>query len=1054
MFLYSVLAVGGLVITGNVVGRSLFLSALPKSAIPLKFIIPPVVTVLVAAQYSKVASKYRTDRLILGTLGIAGIGLVFFRVGLSTVIGTHLVFLCALFVFFDVLVSIGMLQFWTLAGEVFDPREAKRVFALIASGGTLASILFGNLLHQLADRLASRDMIFIILICLAVMAWTVYSLGKSHGDRLEPTQADETTQNPSLTDSIKALKADPLLLSISFLVIVVAQVSCVADYQVDLAIQSHFGSDSQRMVGFLGSFRFWTGVAAAVIQFFLASRLLARFGLRVALLLLPIAMGAGSVAVIATGGLLWAVLIPRATDLVLKYTINQTAFNLLFLPVDPTRQRQAKVLISGILNPTMVCLLGLGFYFVERFLDLPIMAWSFVILVLVMAWLVTARRAAKYYIQSLQDNIRKPGFKTEWDTASLIDDRTADVLAKNLQHPDPRCVVHTLELIQQLPELEWSQHLAPLLEHRNEDVQQRVFRLIGQLGYRHLAKSVASYHSSESVVVAAAAVHCTCVLRGEEAVETVLPSLEHPSAAVRASAITGLIREGGLDGMLYAAEHLKALIESDSAEEKTLGARVLGDLEAKSFHRPLLKLLDDPTPRVRIAAARAAGRLGHGKLVQPLVGKLDDGPVRGAATIALSRCLGTDVSLLTTKLNDPQTDTLVRLAIIKVFEAQRTPLAADLLWDQLKPHRGKVRTAVIHGLTRLRRHRVKLPVRDKELLELLEEEVQNGYEICRFLPEEASDNLLDLTLESRFRDTCGRLLGLLALLYPEISLACIRASLYEDNDRMRAYGLELLDNVLNAAVKKLVFPLFASSRRELLEEAFEVFKESPRKRLNQLHLLVQSEDRWLRTCALYDLADVGDGNDVPCLFKSLNAQNVMERDTAWRALQKLTNNATLIQYCQKHENALTGSNFLESLHPQKGGEAVALSDLEELLFLRTVPLFSELSPEDLTDIVPITEEIHFAAGEKIITQGEEGDCLFVIVEGTAKVIMEGAEISTCQTPETLGELSVLAERPRSADCVAETHVVALRLAKSDFWALLDERPEIAKGVIKTLLKYT
>ena len=42
MLAFSLLAVGGVVITGQVVGRSLFLSALPPWAIPFRFLLPPV----------------------------------------------------------------------------------------------------------------------------------------------------------------------------------------------------------------------------------------------------------------------------------------------------------------------------------------------------------------------------------------------------------------------------------------------------------------------------------------------------------------------------------------------------------------------------------------------------------------------------------------------------------------------------------------------------------------------------------------------------------------------------------------------------------------------------------------------------------------------------------------------------------------------------------------------------------------------------------------------------------------------------------------------------
>ena len=53
MLLLSLLSVGGVVITGQIVARSLFLSALPASAIPLRFIVPPLLLVAATAEYSR-----------------------------------------------------------------------------------------------------------------------------------------------------------------------------------------------------------------------------------------------------------------------------------------------------------------------------------------------------------------------------------------------------------------------------------------------------------------------------------------------------------------------------------------------------------------------------------------------------------------------------------------------------------------------------------------------------------------------------------------------------------------------------------------------------------------------------------------------------------------------------------------------------------------------------------------------------------------------------------------------------------------------------------------
>ena len=146
MLLYSIAAVGGVVITGQLAGRVLFISALPSSAIPYKNMLPPLVLMLTTALYTRIAPRFRRDRLLLGCSALMLAGVLVFRLLLETGWHQEFVLLCALFAFFNVVVMIVVLQMWTLAGDLFNPREARRLFGLIAAGSTLSNVLFGALL--------------------------------------------------------------------------------------------------------------------------------------------------------------------------------------------------------------------------------------------------------------------------------------------------------------------------------------------------------------------------------------------------------------------------------------------------------------------------------------------------------------------------------------------------------------------------------------------------------------------------------------------------------------------------------------------------------------------------------------------------------------------------------------------------------------------------------------------------------------------------------------------------------------------------------------------
>ena len=128
-----------------------------------------------------------------------------------------------------------------------------------------------------------------------------------------------------------------------------------------------------------------------------------------------------------------------------------------------------------------------------------------------------------------------------------------------------------------------------------------------------------------------------------------------------------------------------------------------------------------------------------------------------------------------------------------------------------------------------------------------------------------------------------------------------------------------------------------------------------------------------------------------------------------------------------------------------------LSTVERVLFLKSVDLFSAIPGNDLARIAAVTEELHLEEGEQFIRQGENGDALFPIIEGSARVHVRSiGDVATLGERELVGEMSILDAEPRNADCFAQGNVTLLKLRKAEFDDIMAEKPEIARGIIKVL----
>ena len=133
-----------------------------------------------------------------------------------------------------------------------------------------------------------------------------------------------------------------------------------------------------------------------------------------------------------------------------------------------------------------------------------------------------------------------------------------------------------------------------------------------------------------------------------------------------------------------------------------------------------------------------------------------------------------------------------------------------------------------------------------------------------------------------------------------------------------------------------------------------------------------------------------------------------------------------------------------------------LDELETMLFLRRVPLFEGLEPEDLQRVARTSVEHVYPGGEAIVSEGDVGDELVIIVDGSVRVIRaesDGSErlIRRYEAGDHIGELAVLREAPRAATVIAEGDGVrGLVIGGEGLRAILRERPDAAMAMLATL----
>jgi CRP-like cAMP-binding protein len=126
--------------------------------------------------------------------------------------------------------------------------------------------------------------------------------------------------------------------------------------------------------------------------------------------------------------------------------------------------------------------------------------------------------------------------------------------------------------------------------------------------------------------------------------------------------------------------------------------------------------------------------------------------------------------------------------------------------------------------------------------------------------------------------------------------------------------------------------------------------------------------------------------------------------------------------------------------------------LERVLFLKSVDLFSGLSGEELAPVAAIAIEEQREAGEDILREGELADSLYLLVEGRVRIHRGGQTLAVLHEREAFGEMAILDPAPRSATVTAETDVTLLKLSELEFRELLEEKHQLALGIIQVLTR--
>ncbi len=343
----------------------------------------------------------------------------------------------------------------------------------------------------------------------------------------------------------------------------------------------------------------------------------------------------------------------------------------------------------------------------------------------------------------------------------------------------------------------------------------------------------------------------------------------------------------------------------------------------------------------------------------------------------------------------------------------------------------------------------------------------------------ASLNLLRHLARRRAREHAVSALGVLAVMTKRPEVEQLRAQV---SSSTRAIRMELLD-MLSGVDPALRLPLVDSLQR-LERQGSAPLESAP------ILAIAGDHSRHLRAAAAMLLSRFEDDTSRRALTAMIDDPDPIVREAAVRAMgakSRLTRDVLAKVLADpepmvRHAavRAVSGGTTapdMPALDPamlaqttrgvgNKGVYATldanaamaSLTTIEKMMLIRQVPIFADLTADDLEELASVVEERRVDPGKEVFREGDPGDAVYLIVKGSVVVFTGGdgtrpeRVLSELGAGACIGEMAVLDASPRSATVRALERTRTLRVPGEGFKRVMSERPEMSQAIVAELVK--
>jgi len=322
----------------------------------------------------------------------------------------------SLYVIFFIWIGIFSLmiiaQFWSFATDVYTKEEGERLFPIVGFGASLGAVFGARIADRLIEPIGVYQLMLVGGAILLGQLWLTNYINGHRAHRAVAQPAATSTPaaappKPSGANAFALVFRTRYLLLMALMLMMLNWVNSTGEFILGRIVTD----TAQRMIAdgtaagltqgqIIGDFysKYFTAVngLGLLLQLFVVSRVVKRFGIPIAVMILPV-LSLTAYNVMLFVPLLWAVLSAKVSENATDYSLNNTVRNMLFLPCTPEEKYSAKQAIDSFFFRAGDVLSAVTVFVGSNVVPLGAAGFAAVNVVLAVVWVALAWQVGRTY---------------------------------------------------------------------------------------------------------------------------------------------------------------------------------------------------------------------------------------------------------------------------------------------------------------------------------------------------------------------------------------------------------------------------------------------------------------------------------------------------------------------------------------------------------------------------------------------------------------------------------------------------------------------------------